>query len=88
MGPWNLGRGGFSLFAVLSIIAMLLIFVIGVQPPNQAAMWVTLGFLVLTAIVWLVFENRRFQGPPIGEAIARRQAEIAAAEAALSKAAH
>jgi amino acid transporter len=86
MGPWNLGRAGFSLFAVLSILAMLLIFVIGVQPPNQAAMWVTLGFLVLTGIVWVAFENRRFTGPPVGEQIARRQAEIAAAEAALSKA--
>ncbi len=86
MGPWNLGRAGFSLFAVLSILAMLLIFVIGVQPPNQAAMWVTLGFLVLTGIVWLAFEKRRFTGPPVGEQIARRQAEIAAAEAALTKA--
>ena len=87
MGPWNLGRGGFSLFAVLSIMAMALIFVIGVQPPNQQARWVTLGFLLLTAIVWFAFENRRFRGPPMGEAIARRQAGIAAAEAALGKAA-
>ena len=35
MGPWDLGRGVFSLFAVLSIVAMVLIFVIGVQPPND-----------------------------------------------------
>jgi hypothetical protein len=47
-------------------------------------MWVTLGFLVLTGIVWFAFENRRFQGPPIGAAIAKRQAAIAAAEAALN----
>jgi amino acid transporter len=84
MGPWNMGRAGFSLSAVLSIIAMVLLFVIGVQPPNQAARWVTLGFLVLTAIVWFAFEQRRFRGPPIGAAIARRQAAIAAAEAALN----
>ena len=83
MGPWDLGRGVFSLFAVLSILAMVLIFVIGVQPPNQMALNITLGFLVVTAIVWFAFERRRFQGPPIGDAIARRQAEIAAAEAAL-----
>ena len=87
MGPWNVGRGGYSLFALLSIAAMVLLFVIGVHPPNDPARWVTLGFLVLTAIVWFAFENRRFRGPPIGEAIARREAEIAAAEAALNTAA-
>ncbi len=64
-------------------IFVVLIFVIGVQPPNQMALNITLGFLVVTAIVWFAFERRRFQGPPIGDAIARRQAEIAAAEAAL-----
>ena len=85
MGPWNMGRGWFSLFAILSIISMVAIFVIGVQPPNQLASKVTLGFLILTAIVWFALENRRFQGPPIGDVIARRQKEIAAAEAALGK---
>ena len=83
MGPWDLGRGMFSLFAFLSIVAMVLIFVIGVQPPNAMALNITIGFLVLTAVVWLAFENRRFQGPPIGDSIAKRQAEIAAAEAAI-----
>ena len=84
-GPWNMGRGWFSLFAILSIISMVAIFVIGVQPPNQLASEVTLGFLILTALVWFALENRRFQGPPIGDVIARRQKEIAAAEAALGK---
>ena len=88
MGPWNIGRARFSLFAVLSIIAMVLIFVIGVQPPNALASKVTLWFLVLTAVVWFALENRRFKGPPIGDMIAKRQAQIAAAEAALEKASH
>ena len=88
MGPWNIGRAGFSLFAVLSIISMVLIFVIGVQPPNALALNATVGFLILTAIVWFAFENRRFKGPPIGDMIAKRQAQIAAAEAALNKASH
>jgi amino acid transporter len=83
MGPWSLGRGGYTLFAVLSIASMVLIFIIGVQPPNALALGATIGFLVLTAIVWFAFENRRFQGPPLGEMIAKRQAQIAAAEAAL-----
>jgi len=83
MGPWNLGPAVFKLFAFLSIVAMVLIFVIGVQPPNDMALKITIGFLILTGIVWFAFENRRFRGPPIGDMIAKRQAEIAAAEAAL-----
>jgi hypothetical protein len=30
-------------------------------------------------------ENRRFQGPPVGDAIAKRQAAIAAAERAIGE---
>ena len=86
MGPWNMGRGLFSLFAVLSIVAMVLIFVIGIQPPNDWALYITIGFLVLTGIIWIAFENRRFQGPPIGDMIEKRKAEIAAAERAVGEA--
>ena len=85
MGPWDLGAGVFKLFAFLSILAMVLIFVIGVQPPNDMALKITMGFLVLTAVVWIALENKRFQGPPIGDMIAKKQAEIAAAEAALER---
>lgn len=85
MGPWNVGRGWFSIFAVGSIIAMVLIFIIGIQPPNDWAFYITIGFLVLTAIVWIAFERRRFQGPPIGDVIAKRQQAIAAAEKAVGQ---
>ncbi|NNM60774.1 MAG: amino acid permease [Steroidobacteraceae bacterium] len=86
MGPWNVGRAGFSVFAVLSIAGMALIFIVGVQPPNELALNVTIGFLIVTAIVWFAFERHRFQGPPVGRMIAVRQAEIAAAEADLGSA--
>lgn len=85
MGPWNLGVGTYKILAVLVMISMALIFYAGVQPPNDWALEITLGFLVLTAIVWFVFENKRFKGPPIGDAIAKRQAEIAAAEKAVGQ---
>jgi len=85
MGPWNMGRGLFSLFAILSVISMVLIFTIGVQPPNDWALDITVGFLIVTAIVWVVFENRRFQGPPTGELAAERLANIKAAEAAVGE---
>jgi hypothetical protein len=36
-------------------------------------------------VVWVLFENRRFQGPPIGDMIAKRQAAIKEAEAAVGE---
>jgi amino acid transporter len=85
MGPWNMGRAAFMLAAILSALAMVLIFVLGVQPPNNSALYITLGFLVVSALVWILFERRRFAGPPVGEEIARRQASIRAAESAVGE---
>lgn len=88
MGPWNLGKGMFMLFGVLSVISMILIFVIGIQPPNDWALYITVGFFILTAVVWFAFESRRFQGPPMGEIVAARQAAIRAAEQAVGETGH
>jgi amino acid transporter len=85
MGPWNMGIGAYRFVSVLVIIAMAIIFVIGVQPPNQWALYITIGFLVLTGIIWFAFEKRRFLGPPIGDMIAKRQGDIAAAERAVGE---
>jgi len=84
MGPWDIGNW-YRVFAVASILCMALILYIGVQPPNDAALKITIGFLVVTAVIWFAFERRRFQGPPIGDEIKRRQAEIHAAEAAVGE---
>ena len=81
MGPWNIGKTAYMVIAVLVIISMILIFVIGIQPPNQWALNITVGFVVIAAIVWFAFENRRFKGPPVGDMIKKKQAEIAATEA-------
>jgi hypothetical protein len=63
---------------------VILIFGIGIQPPNDKALYAVVGLAILLTIVWFAFENNRFQGPPTGESIAKRQAEIAKAEQALS----
>ncbi|MDP8997001.1 MAG: amino acid permease, partial [Pseudomonadota bacterium] len=34
----------------------------------------TVGFYLILIVVWFAFEKNRFQGPPIGEEIAKRQA--------------
>jgi amino acid transporter len=86
MGPWNMGRTAYIAVAVLVVISMILIFVIGIQPPNQWALNITVGFVVIAAIVWFAFENRRFKGPPVGDIIKKRQAEIAAIEAKFGEA--
>lgn len=83
MGPWDMGPA-YRVVGVLAIAAIALIFFLGVQPPNDAALWITGVFLAITAVVWFGFERRRFKGPPIGDEVAKRQAAIADAERALS----
>ena len=85
MGPWNIGVANYKIVAVLSLIAMVLMFFIGIQPPNDWALQITVGFILIALVIWFVFENRRFQGPPIGDQIAKRQAAIAAAEKAVGQ---
>ena len=85
MGPWDLGVGTYKLVAVLSILSMALIFFLGIQPPNDWALEISVGFIVLALIIWVLVENRRFKGPPIGDEIAARKAAIAAAEAAVGE---
>jgi len=84
-GPFQLG--GFSkLFAVISILGALLLFWIGVQPPNDALIQYTGGLLVIMAVLWFGIARRHFPGPPVGEEIAKRQAAIVAAEKAVGEA--
>jgi amino acid transporter len=87
-GPWDLGGGLFRLVCLLSLISMAVIFYIGIQPPNDWALPITVGFIALSLIVWVLFENRRFKGPPIGAEIARRAADIKAAESAVGETGH
>jgi amino acid transporter len=84
-GPWAMSAGVYKLVTVLSIIGMGIIFYIAIQPPNDSVLEIVLGFLVLAAILWFAVENRRFQGPPIGDEIKKRAAIIAAAEKAVGQ---
>lgn len=85
-GPWAMSAGVYKLVTLLSVIAMGVILFIAVAPPNERVLWVVLGFVALALIVWFAFEGRRFQGPPVGEMIKKRQAEIAAIEAKFGEA--
>jgi len=86
MGPWNMGEGAYKVVALLVFLSMVLIFALGIQPPNNKALPITVGFLVLTGIVWFVFERHRFKGPPQGVMSTSRLEAIRAAEKAVGEA--
>jgi len=83
-GPFELGAAS-KLVAVFAIIGCALLIFVGVQPPNEKVGYLIVGMLIAMAIIWIAFEAKRFRGPPIGEMIAKRQAEIAAAEKAIGE---
>ena len=85
MGPFDIGAA-FKPVALLCIVGAGVLLYIGVQPPNDQALTVTIGVLVVSALIWFGLERRRFRGPPMGEEVRRRQTEIAAAERVVGEA--
>jgi amino acid transporter len=83
-GPFRLGAWSRP-FAVVTVLGVVLIAFIGLQPPNDILVGYAVGLVVLLALGWFLSERRRFAGPPVGDVIARRQAEIVAAEQALAR---
>jgi amino acid transporter len=63
-GPWSLGRA-FVPLAAVSVLGTILLLVIGVQPPNDKALYILLGSFALTAAVWFGAVRARFPGPPL-----------------------
>jgi amino acid transporter len=64
MGPFTLGRW-YRPLAAISVIGCLVLIVVGVQPPNDLALWIVLGCFGAAAVVWFGVERRRFAGPPV-----------------------
>ena len=63
-GPFNLG-GLSKPIAVLAVLGGGFLVFVGVQPPNEKVLYVTIAMLVVMAIFWFVFgESTRFKGPP------------------------
>ena len=56
------------------------------QPPNDKALWIVVGAVALTAVIWFGYEHKHFEGPPQGIMIKKREAEIVATEKALGQA--
>ena len=63
-GPFSLG-GLSKPIAILAVIGGAFLVYVGVQPPNEKVLYVTLAMLVVMALFWFVFgESKRFKGPP------------------------
>jgi hypothetical protein len=52
--------------------------VVGFQAPNEKVLYLTIALIVGLIVLWFASERKRFMGPPTGERIAARQAEIEA----------
>lgn len=63
MGPWTLGWA-YRPLSVLCVVGGGAVIVIGVQPPNGIAFWITLFTSLLLAAIWLLYSRRTFIGPP------------------------
>jgi len=95
-GPFRLSGGLSKMFAAVTVLGVLLLAYGGIQPPNDILINYAIGLVVLLIVIWafiewiapaIGLEALRFKGPPVGADIARKQAEIAAAEKALGGAA-
>ncbi len=79
MGPWDLGRW-YRPLGTVAVLWCVLLVVLGMQPPNDKAVWIVGGFTAFLTIMWLALERKRFQGPPRGVSTPQRQATIREAE--------
>jgi amino acid transporter len=81
-GPWSLGWAGRPV-AALALVWIILVCVVGVQPPNSLALWTLMGCVFALAVGWFGGAKGRFKGPPRGDVSDKRREELRAIEAAL-----
>ncbi|HEY9840874.1 MAG: APC family permease [Candidatus Sericytochromatia bacterium] len=75
MGPWTLGRF-YRPIAAICVLGCGLFFVIGIQPPNDKALTVTLIIGALMLVCWFGYIRKVFHGPPLGKEVEARLEEI------------
>jgi amino acid transporter len=65
MGPFTLGERLFKILAAVSVLGVALLVWIGIQPPNEKALPVTLITVGLLLLGWWTGLRRIFRGPPV-----------------------
>jgi amino acid transporter len=63
MGPWHLGRW-YRPLALLCVAGCVLLFIIGIQPPNEIAIPILGGSVLALVLLWFGYMRRHFPGPP------------------------
>jgi amino acid transporter len=63
MGPWELGVW-YRPLAIFATVGCGFLIVIGLQPPNQQAVPILVGALILLLVFWFGYERKNFKGPP------------------------
>ena len=64
LGPFRLGDRWFKGLAIVSLAGVCVLIWIGVQPPNQQALTVTVGAAIVLLAAWWLGVRRFFRGPP------------------------
>lgn len=82
-GPFRLGIWS-KPCGIIVVLGVLVLMYIGIQPPFDILIDYAVGLLILLFVLWFGFERKRFQGPPIGDEIVKRQKDIKAVEQALT----
>jgi amino acid transporter len=63
MGPWSLGRW-YRPLAVVCTVGCGVLVLLGMFPPNDSAIWIVSGFIVVLIAAWWCGVRTRFRGPP------------------------
>ncbi|MHB1423214.1 MAG: hypothetical protein ACYC3I_08480 [Gemmataceae bacterium] len=64
MGPWHIGPW-YRPLTLLCVLGCGQLIVLGVQPPNDIALWIVVGSALLLVVLWWGHMARRFPGPPL-----------------------
>ncbi|MCL6262923.1 amino acid permease [Craterilacuibacter sp. RT1T] len=84
-GPFNLYSWSRPVAVLATIGGAVLVFV-GIQPPNEKVLHISLALLLVLGVFWhLLGVKKHFKGPPVGARIGAHQAHIREIERELEK---
>jgi len=83
-GPFHLGALS-KPFAVVTVVGVVILIWIGIQPPSDIIINYALGVVALLLIGWFGYARKGFAGPPMGDAIKARQQALLNEEAAVGE---